>query len=229
MASASKTSHGRIFVAKFKPGSETEFVTCGVKHIKFWKVVGGELQGVRGILGSNQKMPTMLSCAFGPDGTTYSGSIGGEVFMWRDKRLFKVAAASPSGLKFKQVPVFTLHVATGREPCLISGSKDGSVRFWDLDLGMQQRSTVSPRPDREGGGAAQKPDAIRSIDSYNGNLLIGTGNSAVYTVRERQQWTLLSKGHSMGDLHGLTVHPTRPEFISAGDDRDVIRWNLEPP
>lgn len=229
MASASKTSHGRIFVAKFKPGSETEFVTCGVKHIKFWKVVGGELQGVRGIIGSNQKMPTMLSCAFGPDDTTYSGSIGGEIFMWKGKRLVKVAAASPTGLKFKQVPVFSLHMTEGRDACLVSGSKDGQVRFWGADLSMHQRGTAAPAAKEYDDGRKAKPDAIRSIDSFDGKLLIGTASSSIYETHGGQRWHLMSKGHSLGDLYGLAVHPFRPEFVSAGDDESVVRWNLEPP
>jgi len=226
LASASRAAHGRIFVAKFKPGSETEFVTCGVKHIKFWKVVGGELQGTRGIIASNQKMPTMLSCAFGPDDTTYSGSIGSEIFMWKGKRLAKVVATAPSGFKYKQVPVFTLHMTTmGRDLCLVSGSKDGNVRLWTPELALLKGGSQAPTDGVDRG----KPDAVRSIDSRNGHLLVGTGNSCVYHVRGGQQWHCLSKGHSMGDLYGLTVHPNRSEFVSAGDDREVVRWNLEPP
>lgn len=57
-------SHRRIFTAKFCPDSDLAFVTCGVKHIKFWTVTGTTMCGSKGILGGN-KMPTMLSLAFG--------------------------------------------------------------------------------------------------------------------------------------------------------------------
>ena len=63
----------RIFVAEFRPDSDTRFVTCGVKHVKFWTVAGSQLVGQRGLLRSNGqdvgddpvKMQTMLSVAFG--------------------------------------------------------------------------------------------------------------------------------------------------------------------
>jgi hypothetical protein len=63
----------RIFVGQFRPDSDSLFVTCGVKHVKFWTLAGGQLIGKRGILSSLQtdsseeqtKLQTMLSVAFG--------------------------------------------------------------------------------------------------------------------------------------------------------------------
>lgn len=61
----------RIFHAEFRPDSDTQFVTVGIRHVKFWTVAGGELVGKRGILtdagmgGDAQRMQTMLSVAFG--------------------------------------------------------------------------------------------------------------------------------------------------------------------
>ena len=70
------SSHGhteRIFVAEFRPDSDSQFVTCGVKHVKFWTVAGGQLVGKRGVINPPQgedgdsqlRMQTMLSVAFG--------------------------------------------------------------------------------------------------------------------------------------------------------------------
>ena len=63
----------RIFVAEFRPDSDSQFVTCGVKHVKFWTVAGGQLVGKRGVINTPQRegddsqlrMQTMLSVAFG--------------------------------------------------------------------------------------------------------------------------------------------------------------------
>ena len=63
--------NGRIFQAEFRPDSDSQFVTVGVKHIKFWSVAGGQLMGKKGILShveemeGDPKMTTMLSLAFG--------------------------------------------------------------------------------------------------------------------------------------------------------------------
>ena len=59
----------RIFVAEFRPDSDTMFVTCGVKHVMFWQVTGGTLTGKKGVLAQvgpdEPKMQTMLSVGFG--------------------------------------------------------------------------------------------------------------------------------------------------------------------
>ncbi len=58
----------RIFSAQFRPDSNTKFVSCGVKHVRFWSLVGTELIGKKGYLpkSSGAKMQTMLSLAFAP-------------------------------------------------------------------------------------------------------------------------------------------------------------------
>ena len=51
-----------------------KFVTCGVKHVMFWNLAGGQLFGKRGVLTKPEgeesseaalKLQTMLSVAFG--------------------------------------------------------------------------------------------------------------------------------------------------------------------
>lgn len=64
----SKGGHAeRIFVVEFRPDSDTQFVSVGIKHIKFWTLVGGSLMYKKGVMGSVEdgRMQTMLSVAFG--------------------------------------------------------------------------------------------------------------------------------------------------------------------
>lgn len=67
-------SEERIFRALFRPNSDTEFVTAGVKHLKFWSVAGNTLVDKKAIITKtadgkrSAKMQTMLSIAFGPVG-----------------------------------------------------------------------------------------------------------------------------------------------------------------
>lgn len=61
----------RIFYAEFRPDSDSHFVTVGVKHVKFWSILGSQLTGKKGVLmqvpevSEMPKMHTMLSIAFG--------------------------------------------------------------------------------------------------------------------------------------------------------------------
>ena len=67
----------RIFLGEFRPDSDQEFVTIGVKHVKFWTVAGGELISKHGLMNSagqntqDVKMQTMLSIAFGAVSISY--------------------------------------------------------------------------------------------------------------------------------------------------------------
>ena len=58
----------RIFIAQFVPNSSTKFVSCGVKHVRFWSLVGTQLLSKKGYIPKtvDAAMQTMLSLAFAP-------------------------------------------------------------------------------------------------------------------------------------------------------------------
>lgn len=65
---ASHSGHTqRIFVAEFRPDSDTQFVSVGIKHVRFWTLAGRALLSKKGVLSSieDARMQTMLSVAFG--------------------------------------------------------------------------------------------------------------------------------------------------------------------
>jgi len=64
----SKSEHpDRIFVLEFRPDSDSQFVSVGIKHVKFWTLAGGALMYKKGVVGTAEdgRMQTMLSVAFG--------------------------------------------------------------------------------------------------------------------------------------------------------------------
>ncbi len=82
-------------MAKFRPESDTQvysfsvpschnlqFVTCGIKHIRFWTLVGSVVSSKRGVLPRSERMQTMTSLGFGPGDITYSGAMNGSVYVW---------------------------------------------------------------------------------------------------------------------------------------------------
>ena len=80
-------SSSRIFHAEFRPDSDSHFVTVGVKHVKFWTIVGSQLVGKKGIMSSidnvstQPQMQTMLSVAF--SAVRYVLEIIGQI-IWSD-------------------------------------------------------------------------------------------------------------------------------------------------
>ena len=83
-------SEERIFRALFRPNSETQFVSAGVKHLKFWSVAGNTLVEKKGLISKttegkkSSKMQTMLSITFGSvrDGSLLSLSLVSERSHW---------------------------------------------------------------------------------------------------------------------------------------------------
>lgn len=147
---ASARGHSRrIFLAKFRTGSNAALVTCGVKHIKFWSVTGTTLRGSRGVLGTG-KMPTMLSLAFGApresqhpdtarDAITFSGSVSGDIYLWVGNRISKIVKAH-DGPIFSMCAYISTLSKTPRH-YIASAGKDGCLRFWDeaLQVALQQQ------------------------------------------------------------------------------------------
>ncbi|PWA28199.1 hypothetical protein CCH79_00020514 [Gambusia affinis] len=116
----SKGGHAeRIFVVEFRPDSDTQFVSVGIKHIKFWTLVGGSLMYKKGVIGSVEdgRMQTMLSVAFGANNLTFTGAINGDVYVWRDHFLVRVVAKAHSG------PIFTMYT-TLRDGLIVTGGKE---------------------------------------------------------------------------------------------------------
>lgn len=54
-------------MAEFRPDSDTQFVSVGIKHVRFWTLAGRALLSKKGVLSSieDARMQTMLSVAFG--------------------------------------------------------------------------------------------------------------------------------------------------------------------
>lgn len=144
-ASADTKPH-RIFRCMFRPDSDSVFVTVGFKHVKFWSVAGSELVKKKGVLtdwnssGTKlKKMPTMLSIAFGQvnfkfkfchfkysimlnffyfqGNITYTGSMIGAVFIWKDNVLIRLISDAHQG------PIFTMYTSLF-DGYILTGSKE---------------------------------------------------------------------------------------------------------
>ncbi|XP_055878559.1 echinoderm microtubule-associated protein-like 6 isoform X2 [Biomphalaria glabrata] len=213
----------RIFRAEFRPDSDTQLVSVGVKHVKFWSVVGGELLGKRGVLAktdtvSNPKMQTMLSLAFGTNNMTYTGALSGDVYVWQESTLIRIVQKAHSG------PVFTMFT-TLRDGLIVTGGKDmpakdnGPVKLWD-----QEMKRCKAFPLKETGS---KADVVKSVCRAKGKILVGTKDNCVLEISEKTGTVqMLVAGHGEGEVWGLDRHPTMSKFITASYDGTVRLWDI---
>ncbi|XP_041920805.1 echinoderm microtubule-associated protein-like 6 isoform X3 [Alosa alosa] len=217
----SKGGHAdRIFVAEFRPDSDSQFVSVGIKHIKFWTLVGGSLMYKKGVVGGvvdDARMQTMLSVAFGANNLTFSGAINGDVYVWRDHFLVRVVAKAHTG------PVFTMYT-TLRDGLIVTGGKErptkegGAVKLWDQEMKRCRAFQLE---------TGQSVECVRTVCRGKGKILVGTKDGEIIEVGEKNAASnILINGHMQGEIWGLATHPTKDVFISASDDGTIRIWDL---
>ncbi|KAM7109602.1 echinoderm microtubule-associated protein-like 5 isoform 5-T5 [Ciconia maguari] len=217
---ASRAGHNqRIFVAEFRPDSDTQFVSVGVKHVRFWTLAGRALLSKKGLLSSieDARMQTMLSVAFGANNLTFTGTISGDVCVWKDHVLIRIVAKAHNG------PVFTMYT-TLRDGLIVTGGKErpskegGAVKLWDQELKRCRAFRLE---------TGQMTDCVRSVCRGKGKILVGTRNAEIIEVGEKNAaCNILINGHMDGPIWGLATHPSRDFFLSAAEDGTVRLWDI---
>uniref|UniRef100_A0AAY4ASC1 Echinoderm microtubule-associated protein-like 6 n=1 Tax=Denticeps clupeoides TaxID=299321 RepID=A0AAY4ASC1_9TELE len=209
----------RIFVVEFRPDSDTQFVSVGIKHIKFWTLVGGSLMYKKGVIGAVEdgRMQTMLSVAFGANNLTFTGAINGDVFVWRDHFLVRVVAKAHTG------PVFTMYT-TLRDGLIVTGGKErptkegGAVKLWDQEMKRCRAFQLE---------TGLPVENVRSVCRGKGKILVGTKDGEIIEVGEKNAASnTMINGHTQGRIWGLATHPSKDVFISASDDGSIRMWDL---
>eukprot|EP00002_Diphylleia_rotans_P034049 TRINITY_DN7287_c0_g2_i1.p1 TRINITY_DN7287_c0_g2~~TRINITY_DN7287_c0_g2_i1.p1 ORF type:complete len:2704 (-),score=538.32 TRINITY_DN7287_c0_g2_i1:170-8281(-) len=186
---------------------DDSFVTVGVKHIKFWKKMGNSINGKKGIFGKVGKVQTILSAA-APKGSTtvFTGTAGGDIYLWSDGTLTKAADAVHKG---------GCHVLCCTDSIVASGGADGSIIIWSHGLEQKQNIAVNLGP-------------IRGLSFGKDSILVGTRTGTIATMpMNGQNITPLIQSHSEGELWGVAVHPDKAHIVTAGDDMKVAVYNLE--
>ncbi|XP_036006433.1 echinoderm microtubule-associated protein-like 5 isoform X1 [Fundulus heteroclitus] len=217
---ASRVGHTqRIFVAEFRPDSDTHFVSVGIKHVRFWTLAGRALLCKKGVLSSieDARMQTMLSVAFGANNLTFTGTISGDVCVWKEHILVRIVAKAHTG------PVFTMYT-TLRDGLIVTGGKErpskegGALKLWDQELKRCRAFRLE---------TGQIIDCVRSVCRGKGKILVGTRNAEIIEVGEKNAaCNILVNGHMDGPIWGLGTHPSRDVFLSAAEDGTVRLWDI---
>ncbi|TNM95484.1 hypothetical protein fugu_016567 [Takifugu bimaculatus] len=217
---ASRNGHTqRIFVAEFRPDSDTHFVSVGIKHVRFWTLAGRAVLSKKGVLSSieDARMQTMLSVAFGANNLTFTGTISGDVCVWKEHILVRIVAKAHTG------PVFTMYT-TLRDGLIVTGGKErpskegGALKLWDQELKRCRAFRLE---------TGQIVDCVRSVCRGKGKILVGTRNAEIIEVGEKNAaCNILVNGHMDGPIWGLATHPSRDVFLSAAEDGTIRLWDI---
>jgi WD40 repeat protein/Ca2+-binding EF-hand superfamily protein len=199
--------------------SETQFITSGTKHLKFWSMAGANVSGKNASWSAlKNKSEAVVALAPLENGMAVGGSWSGAILMLSGG---SVASATPA----HQGPVYVLHYNKEQKK-LYSGGKDGAIHEFQVDGSrIKLLRTIFKLSATE-----SMCPSIRVIDTLKDCMLIGTMASELFTFDNftssaggKKQ--LLLSGHFKGELWGLACHPTLPQYATCGDDESLRVWN----
>jgi len=209
--STAKGHTDRVFDIAWEVGSDNKLVTCGVKHIKFWTLCGNSLSHKRGVFGKTGELQTILCVCAWRGSVTFSGTMSGDVYKWRENNLERTIPHAHSGA------IFSMHKSADG---FATGGRDGVIKLWDVDFNPLTTLDMNIKPLESEG------ISIRSVCWRGDKILAGTHDSEVFEVevRDRENPLPLTQGHGEGELWGLCVNGGT--IATCGDDCSVRLWSV---
>jgi WD40 repeat protein len=198
-------------VAWSKKADDLRFVTVGLKELKFWNPADATKRlNTKGTFGTRGKITTFSCAAFDTEGTCYSAGANGMIYTWDAQgQLDKV-------IKAHAQEITALIHEHGK---LISGSKDRKIMVHSTKAGGE----VTHEKTIELDGITSYP---KSLDYYNGKILVGFRNGSIYEINEESgEKKLLLASHHEGESWGLEVIPEDKTIITTGDDNKIMTFD----
>ncbi|KAM4825981.1 LOW QUALITY PROTEIN: echinoderm microtubule-associated protein-like 2 [Thomomys bottae] len=206
-----KSSTEAVLVASFHPTDPTLLITCGKSHVYFWSLDGGSLSKRQGLFEKHEKPKYVLCVTFLEDGDVVTGDSGGNLYVWGKggNRITQAVLGAHEG------GVFGLCALRGGT--LVSGGgRDRRVVLWGSDYSKLQEVEV---PEDFG--------PVRTVAEGRGDMLyVGTTRNSILQGSVHTGFSLLVQGH-VEELWGLATHPSRAQFVTCGQDKQVHLWSSE--
>jgi WD40 repeat protein len=223
------------------------FLSCGNKHIRVWSLAGRNLTSVKVPTSSHGGPQQFLSAAY-LSGQWLVGCEDGNILVVdkNGKKVLKAFAHSEGGGGKKgkkgkgggnNDSVTAMHVCDSLQ-LLFTGSKRGSVAVWTAELARMHTFDASSVMVNKIALTAGQIQAISCTVAQDAvYLALGTRGCDMIEVKvdlvaktqelvDRSHGGLSVRGHCNNELWGLACHPTKPTFITVGDDKTLKKWSI---
>ncbi|EGR30797.1 hypothetical protein IMG5_123400 [Ichthyophthirius multifiliis] len=218
LVTTSQVDKAKVTSAAWK--NETEFVTTGFKHVKFWTLSGRNAKSVIGKVTSSQKFVSQYSSIYA-ENICFTGGADGNVYQWSGS-----AGTALKGAKHdKTVQTFGYD---SKCKTLYSGGLDGKILKWIIQGGNAKPEGLLV--DLSGQTSIQQlefPSGVVSLDLQNNtkNVLLGTVGGQIIEF-SNNKCNLLLQGHFDGELWGLATSPNKDMIVTSGGDKTIRLWDI---
>jgi echinoderm microtubule-associated protein-like 6 len=207
-----------------------QWISCGDKHVRFWREQGKNLTSKKAIFGKakhkDDTMPGVFECVVSFGSHAVVGASNGDLYVFQggSNELSRIVRAHASN-------AYALY-KTGSEE-LVSGGKDCTIMVWDASFSNTFKFDLKEHAPAMNILDAQIRSVCTGTRSSPRSFLVGTRGSDLVEVDASRPATLVSsmhtiaRGHSQMEVWGLATHPSRPEYCSAGDDQTLRVWSVE--
>ncbi|CAF0858738.1 unnamed protein product [Adineta steineri] len=201
-------------------------ITCGVKHIRFWTLLGNTLQFQEGQFGKSETLT--LLCIGNFDRTTseeskshtenddscFTGAINGDILIWNKNKIDRIISGAHNST------IYSIDISSNG---FLTSGKDGFVKEWKKDFSSIRLIHI-PNLIND-----SEEVNVCSVTSRNGYCVAGTRDSEIYgfELNENSVPQLLVQGHYGDSLSALSCHPLENIFATGGDDGLLRFWDAE--
>ncbi|KAK3262979.1 hypothetical protein CYMTET_28194, partial [Cymbomonas tetramitiformis] len=211
----------QVYGVQWNPFAESEFVSYGASHIKWWTRSSATSYALTAGAFAKAGTHDVLSMTFLPSGVVVTGMPTGELCIWKNSKCVRVLKAHAKGPQVKRDDGQS--ITFGGVRCLrLRAGADGTVLAWDVSSGEPKS-----QDDILGTIALKSPyqnctaPALRALDCLPGSnvFIAGTNRCDIWEVDETPE--VMIYGHS-ADLYGLAVNPVRPERFATACESDRV-------
>ncbi|CAF1210286.1 unnamed protein product [Rotaria sordida] len=202
-------------------------ITCGVKHIRFWTLLGNTLQVEEGQFGNSEAQTLLclghfltldtkqLTESKDNDYLCFTGAINGDLYVWKRYKIDRIIHGA------HQSTIYSIDINPNG---FLTSGKDGIVRQWTKDFTPIGQPVYIPCLIND-----TEDISVCGIASRNGYCVAGTRDSEIYGFELNGNTIpqLLVQGHHGDTLYALACHPRENIFATGGDDGSLRFWNAE--